>query len=139
MLDLLFDVARSTITRAVGQIRALLAERRCTTPDRPGVRLRTMGDVFAYARAEGVDRDWTPLRRRSAGPQDPGGSGWATAEYRSDLAPGCRTPGSRGVAGSSERSLLGFLPQPPHVLLEPKHSQDADHGDGEQGRQQRPA
>nr|WP_204366926.1 transposase family protein [Nocardiopsis ganjiahuensis] len=55
VLGLLFGVDRSTVTRAVGQIRALLAERGCAVPDRPGIRLRTVEDVFAYAQAEGVE------------------------------------------------------------------------------------
>ncbi|MFF3747473.1 helix-turn-helix domain-containing protein [Streptomyces kronopolitis] len=35
-----FDVDRSTITRAIGEVRPLLAERGCTVS--PGVRLRTL-------------------------------------------------------------------------------------------------
>ncbi|MFE9139714.1 transposase family protein [Streptomyces sp. NPDC007355] len=55
VLALLFGVDRSTITRAIGEIRVLLAERGCAVPDRPGLRLRTLADVFAYARAEGIE------------------------------------------------------------------------------------
>jgi hypothetical protein len=55
VLGLLFGVDRSTITRAIAQIRALLAERGCALPDRPGLRLRILTDVFAYAQAEGVE------------------------------------------------------------------------------------
>ncbi|MEV0889015.1 transposase family protein [Streptomyces microflavus] len=55
VLGLLFGVDRSTITRAVQEIRALLAERGCAVPDRPGLRLRTLTDVFAYAQAEGIE------------------------------------------------------------------------------------
>jgi hypothetical protein len=55
VLGLLFGVDRSTITRAVGEIRTLLAQRGCAVPDRPGLRLRTLADVFAYAQAEGVE------------------------------------------------------------------------------------
>ncbi|MBZ6080492.1 transposase family protein [Streptomyces olivaceus] len=54
VLGLLFGVDRSTITRAIAEIRTLLAERGCAVPDRPGLRLRTLTDVFAYAQAEGV-------------------------------------------------------------------------------------
>ncbi|MBT2511812.1 transposase family protein [Streptomyces sp. ISL-98] len=50
----LYGVGRSTITEAIGEIRPLLAERGCAIPDRPGLRLRTLADVFAYAEAEGV-------------------------------------------------------------------------------------
>ncbi|WSI35860.1 transposase [Streptomyces sp. NBC_01341] len=53
-LGLLFGVDRSTITRAIGETRGLLAERGCAVPDRPGLRLRTLADVFAYAKAEGI-------------------------------------------------------------------------------------
>ncbi len=55
VLGLLFDADRSTITRAIAEIRTLLAERGCAVPDRPGLRLRTLTDVFACAQAEGVE------------------------------------------------------------------------------------
>ncbi|MFE5833739.1 transposase family protein [Streptomyces sp. NPDC056508] len=55
VLALLFGVDRSTVTRAIGEIRGLLAERGCKVPDRPGIRPRTLADVFAYAQAEGVE------------------------------------------------------------------------------------
>ncbi|MFJ9096839.1 transposase family protein [Streptomyces globisporus] len=55
VLGLLFGVDRSTITRAIAEIRTLLAERGCAVPDRPGLRLRTLTDVFAYAQSEGVE------------------------------------------------------------------------------------
>ena len=47
-------VHRSTITRAVGEIRPLLAARGFAVPGQPGLRLRTLADVFAYAAAQGV-------------------------------------------------------------------------------------
>ncbi|MEU2132267.1 transposase family protein [Streptomyces sp. NPDC018352] len=68
-LGLLFGVDRSTMTRAIGGIRVLLAERGCAVPDRPG--LRTLVDVFAYAQAEGVelrsDATEVQVRRPPAG------------------------------------------------------------------------
>ena len=51
-LAVAFGVDRSTVTRAIGQIRPLLAGRGCARPS--GIRLRTLADVFAYAAAEGV-------------------------------------------------------------------------------------
>jgi hypothetical protein len=59
-----FGVDRSTITRAIGQIRPLLANRGFATPG--GVRLRTLADVFAYAAAEGIQLriDGTEIRVR---------------------------------------------------------------------------
>lgn len=71
VLALLFGVDRSTVTRAIGEIRGLLAERGCAVPDRPGLRLRTLTDVFAYAQAEGVelrlDATEVQVRRPAAG------------------------------------------------------------------------
>ncbi|GLW75369.1 hypothetical protein Kpho02_76660 [Kitasatospora phosalacinea] len=38
----------------VAEIRGLLVRRGFAVPDRPGIRLRTLADVFAYVQAEGV-------------------------------------------------------------------------------------
>ncbi|MFJ3176429.1 transposase family protein [Streptomyces roseus] len=46
-----FEVDRSTITRAVGKIRPLLADRGCRIED--GLRLRTRADVIAQLGANG--------------------------------------------------------------------------------------
>ena len=54
-LAVLYRVDRSTITRAVEEIRPLLAARGFAVPGEPGVRLRTLADVFAYAAARGVE------------------------------------------------------------------------------------
>lgn len=66
-----YRVDRSTITRAVQQIRPLLARRGFAVPGRPGLRLKTPEDVFAYAVAEGVelriDGTEVQVRRPSAG------------------------------------------------------------------------
>ena len=51
---LLYGVDRSTITRAVGEVRPLLAARGFAVPGEPGLRLRTLADVFAYAASQGV-------------------------------------------------------------------------------------
>jgi hypothetical protein len=51
-LAVAFNVDRSTVTRAIGQVRPLLAGRGCALPC--GIWLRTLADVFAYAAAEGV-------------------------------------------------------------------------------------
>lgn len=53
-LAVFYGVDRSTITRAVHEIRPLLAARGFAVPGNPGLRLRTLADVFAYAAAEGV-------------------------------------------------------------------------------------
>jgi DDE superfamily endonuclease/Helix-turn-helix of DDE superfamily endonuclease len=53
-LAVFYGVDRSTITRAAGEIRPLLAARGFAVPGKPGLRLRTLADVFAYAASEGV-------------------------------------------------------------------------------------
>ncbi len=68
-LAVAFGVDRSTVTRAVGQVRPLLAGRGCALST--GIRLRTLADVFAYAAAEGltlrVDATGIRVRRPRAG------------------------------------------------------------------------
>jgi hypothetical protein len=49
----LYGTTRSTISRATSEIRPPLATRGFAVPDGPGVRLRTLSDVFAYAETEG--------------------------------------------------------------------------------------
>jgi hypothetical protein len=51
----LYRVDRSTVTRAVREVRPLLAARGFAVPDRPGLRLHTLAGVFAYASAHGVE------------------------------------------------------------------------------------
>ena len=67
----LHGVHRSTVSRAVGEIRPLLAARGFAVPAQPGVRLRTLADVFAYAAARGVilrlDGTEVQVRRPRAG------------------------------------------------------------------------
>ncbi|MFF2131167.1 transposase family protein [Streptomyces olivochromogenes] len=53
-LRVIYEVGSSTISRAICEVRSLLAARGFAVPDRPGVRLRTLDDVFAYAEAEDI-------------------------------------------------------------------------------------
>lgn len=53
-LALFYEVDRSTITRAVHEVRPLMARPGFAVPGEPGLRLRTLADVFAYAAAQGV-------------------------------------------------------------------------------------
>jgi hypothetical protein len=70
-LALFYGVDRSTITRAVHEIRPLLAARGFAVPGEPGLRLRTLADVFAYAASQGVhlriDGTEVQVRRPPAG------------------------------------------------------------------------
>ncbi|MGH3226857.1 MAG: transposase family protein [Streptosporangiaceae bacterium] len=67
----LYRVDRSTVTRAIGEIRPLLAARGFAVPGRPDLRLRTLADVFAYAAAHGtelrIDGTEVQVRRPRAG------------------------------------------------------------------------
>jgi hypothetical protein len=64
-----FGVSRSTITRAVGEVRPLLAGRRCTVAG--GIRLRTLADVVDHLGASGqlglLDATEVRVRRPAAG------------------------------------------------------------------------
>jgi len=50
----LYRVDRSTVTRAIHEVRPLLAARGFAVPGEPGIRLRTLAGLFAYAAARGV-------------------------------------------------------------------------------------
>ncbi len=67
-----FGVDRSTITRAIGEVRPLLAERGCTVS--PGVRLRTLAEVVDHLGASGrtglIDGTEVRVRRPAAGRRD---------------------------------------------------------------------
>jgi hypothetical protein len=54
-LAVLCGVDRATVTRAVREVRPLLAARGFAVPGLPGVRLGTLADVVAYAAAQGVE------------------------------------------------------------------------------------
>jgi Helix-turn-helix of DDE superfamily endonuclease len=49
-LAVFYGVHRSTITRAVGETRPLLAQRGFAVPGQPGLRLRTLADVVRLRR-----------------------------------------------------------------------------------------
>ena len=70
-LAVMYGVGRSAVSRAVGEVRPLLAARGFAVPGEPGIRLRTLADVFAYAAARGVtirlDGTEVQVRRPRAG------------------------------------------------------------------------
>ncbi|MFF3404502.1 transposase family protein [Streptomyces sp. NPDC002659] len=67
-----FGVDRSTITRAIGEVRPLLAIRGCTIA--PGVRLRTLAEVIDHLGSSGqtgiIDGTEIRVRRPAAGHKD---------------------------------------------------------------------
>jgi hypothetical protein len=74
VLAVLYGVDRSTITRAVREVRPLLAARGFAVPHRPDLRLRTLADVFAYADAHNVELriDGTEVQVRRPRAHKPG-------------------------------------------------------------------
>jgi hypothetical protein len=73
-LAVLYGVDRSTVTRAVREVRPLLAARGFAVPGGPGLRLHTLADVFAYASAAGVELriDGTEVQVRRPAANKPG-------------------------------------------------------------------
>ncbi|MFI1576173.1 hypothetical protein ACH4VQ_35850 [Streptomyces anulatus] len=70
MLACWFGVDRSTITRAIGETRPLLAERVCTIS--PCVRLRTLAEFIDHLGASGqtgIIDGGPPASRRTEGPR----------------------------------------------------------------------
>jgi DDE superfamily endonuclease/Helix-turn-helix of DDE superfamily endonuclease len=83
-LALFYGVDRSTISRAVGEIRPLLAARGFAVPGESGLRLRTLADVFAYAAAEGVHLriDGTEVQVRRPRASRPGRRAFVSGKKR---------------------------------------------------------
>jgi hypothetical protein len=107
-LAVLYRVDRSTITRAVHEIRPLLAARGVAVPGRPDLRLRTLADVFAYAAAEGVGlrMDGTEVRVRRPRTNKPGG-------VPSSRGRCGRTPGRPPSSPTRRAALCGPVPSGP--------------------------
>ena len=107
-LAVFYGVDRSTITRAVGEIRPLAA-RGFAVPGKPGLRLRTLADVFAYAASEGVKLriDGTEVQvyagRRPASP----------AGGRSCPAKRSRTPSSQRQSATRTGGWCGWARSAP--------------------------
>jgi hypothetical protein len=83
-LALLYGVDRSTVTRAVHEVRPLLAARGFAVPGHPGLRLRTLADVFAYAAAEGIELrlDGTEVQVRRPQANKPGRRAFVSGKKR---------------------------------------------------------
>jgi hypothetical protein len=73
-LAVLYGVDRSTVTRAVHEVRPLLAARGFAVPQQADLRLHTLADVFAYASAAGVELriDGTEVQVRRPAANKPG-------------------------------------------------------------------
>jgi hypothetical protein len=97
-LAALYRVDRSTVTRAIGEIRPLLAARGFTVPEEPGVRLRTLADVFAYAAAEGVELriDGTEVQVRRPCAGKPGRRAFVSGKKKQNTKKATVITGPRG-------------------------------------------
>jgi hypothetical protein len=82
-LAVFYGVDRSTITRAVGEVRPLLAARGFAVPGSE-LRLRSLADVFAYAAAQGVTLriDGTEVRVRRPRACRPGRRAFISGKMR---------------------------------------------------------
>ncbi|MER6572876.1 transposase family protein [Streptomyces sp. NPDC001093] len=107
-LAVLFGVDRSTVSGAIRQVRPLLAARGCAVPDRPGIRLRTLEDVFAYAEAEGVEvrLDGTDVQVRRPKVGRPGRKAFVSGKRRQNTI---KTPTFSDEQG---RLVFSGVPRP---------------------------
>ena len=99
---------RSTVTRAVREVRPLLAARGFAVHGEPGVRLRTLAGVFAYARARGVELrlDGTEVQVRHPRAGKPGRRAFVSGKKKQN------TKKATVVTGEDRRTLRagGFRP-----------------------------
>ena len=91
-LAALYGVDRSTITRAVGEIRPLLAARGCAVPEEPGIWLQTLAGVFACAAERGVTLrlDGTEVRVRRPRAGQPGRRAFVSGTKKAEHQEGRR-------------------------------------------------
>ncbi|WP_044365101.1 transposase family protein [Streptomyces natalensis] len=84
VLAVLFGVSGSTVDRSVAEVRPLLAARGFAVPDRPGIRLRTLADVFSYAEPEGITLriDGTEVQVRRPKAHRPGRRAFVSGKKR---------------------------------------------------------
>ncbi|WP_326752772.1 transposase family protein [Streptomyces hirsutus] len=106
-LSVLYEVGSSTIGRAIREVRPLPADRGFAVPGRPGIRLRTLEDVFVYVAAEDVtlriDGMETQVRRPHAGRPGPRPRRQATHPVQPEHRAGARP----------HNGLLNHLPAEP--------------------------
>ncbi|MFD1832544.1 transposase family protein [Streptomyces desertarenae] len=108
-----FGVDRSTITRAVGEVRILLAERGCTVA--PGVRLRTLAAVIdrlgANSKTGIIDSIEIRVRRPAAGRRDREAFISGTSKRNAVKPMAVTDDGGRVLCCSPTRQLRGHHPR----------------------------
>ncbi|MFD7278623.1 transposase family protein [Streptomyces sp. NPDC059862] len=97
-LALFYGVDRSTVTRAVHEIRPLLAARGFAVPGEAGVRLHTLADVFAHAATRGVElrMDGTEVRVRRPRAGRPGRRAFVSGKTRQNTKKATVITGEKG-------------------------------------------
>ncbi|HUY47586.1 MAG TPA: transposase family protein [Streptosporangiaceae bacterium] len=97
-LAALYEVDRSTVTRAVHEVRPLLAARGFAVPHRPGLRLRTLADVFAYASSCGVELriDGTEVQVRRPRANKPGRRAFVSGKKKMNTGKATVVTGGEG-------------------------------------------
>jgi DDE superfamily endonuclease/Helix-turn-helix of DDE superfamily endonuclease len=98
VLAALYGVDRSTVTRAVREIRPLLAARGFAVPGHPGLRLRTLADVFAYAGSCGVELriDGTEVQVRRPRANKPGRRAFVSGKKKMNTKKATVVTGEQG-------------------------------------------
>lgn len=93
-----YGVHRSTVSRAVHEVRPLLAARGFAVPGRPELRLRTLADVFAYAAAEGVELrfDGTEVQVRRPKANRPGRRAFVSGKKKQNTSKATLVGDARG-------------------------------------------
>ena len=106
LLAELSGTGRSTVTRAVREIRPLLAARGFAVPE--GQRLKTMADVFAYAAGHGITlrMDGTEVRVRRPKAKRPGRRAFVSGKKKMN------TKKATVVTGDAGRSLFAGVVRP---------------------------
>jgi hypothetical protein len=96
---LFYEVDRSTITRAVHEVRPLPAARGFAVPGNSGLRLRTLADVFSYAAAEGVTLriDGTEVQVRRPRASRPGRRAFISGKEQNTIKPTAVSDGQGGL------------------------------------------
>ena len=107
-----FGVDRSTITRAVGEVRPVLAQRGCTVAR--GIRLRTLAEVIEYLGASGsgiIDGTEVRVRRPAAGRTDR--DNFISGKTKQNAVKAWSSRTSRGAYCSAARSGPAIAPTSP--------------------------
>jgi DDE superfamily endonuclease/Helix-turn-helix of DDE superfamily endonuclease len=119
-LAMIYGVDRSTVTRAVREIRPLLAARGFAVPAEPGIRLKTLADLFAYAAARGVtirlDGTEVQVRRPRAG--KPGRRAFVSGKKKQNTKKATVATGGKGRTLRAGAFRPGRMPDQTAVRTE---------------------